>query len=189
MKNYLTIRVALFFLLIGLLFFDVSAQSQIVSKSCGRCGGSVSLSAQVGDKCPHCGVSWGRANSSTTNLDVPTHSPQTESPTPKPQYEASPLVVITPSKPEFDVGVYIMGVVLFLIVAIAMGVIAHNKGFNPACWIFAGGSLGLIVLLSMTSANNVQNEGLKQIFVREGNTAGLIITSITALLIFIMLMS
>lgn len=30
-----------------------------VSKNCEHCGGSVSLTAEVGDKCPHCGVTWG----------------------------------------------------------------------------------------------------------------------------------
>ncbi len=41
-----------------------AAQSQTfgyqdVGKSCGRCGRTVSLGAQVGDNCPHCGAYWG----------------------------------------------------------------------------------------------------------------------------------
>jgi predicted RNA-binding Zn-ribbon protein involved in translation (DUF1610 family) len=36
------------------------------SKSCGKCGKSVSSNSKIGDKCPHCGVIWGRENSHTT---------------------------------------------------------------------------------------------------------------------------
>jgi hypothetical protein len=31
----------------------------LVGKTCDGCGGSVSMSAQVGDRCPHCGGVWG----------------------------------------------------------------------------------------------------------------------------------
>jgi len=31
----------------------------LVGKECGNCGKSVSLSARVGDRCPHCGAVWG----------------------------------------------------------------------------------------------------------------------------------
>lgn len=37
------------------------------SASCGKCGGSVSSNSKVGDRCPHCGVTWGRENSRTTS--------------------------------------------------------------------------------------------------------------------------
>ena len=30
------------------------------TKHCGNCNSPVSASAEVGDKCPHCGVYWGR---------------------------------------------------------------------------------------------------------------------------------
>lgn len=36
-----------------------------VSKQCGKCGREVSASAKVGDRCPHCGVRWGRESSHT----------------------------------------------------------------------------------------------------------------------------
>ena len=31
----------------------------MTSKTCGSCGGNVSLSASAGQHCPHCGVYWG----------------------------------------------------------------------------------------------------------------------------------
>lgn len=34
------------------------------SASCGKCGGAVSIHSSVGDRCPHCGVIWGRENTS-----------------------------------------------------------------------------------------------------------------------------
>ncbi|HNX98029.1 MAG TPA: hypothetical protein PKK12_10145 [Candidatus Aminicenantes bacterium] len=37
---------------------DLAATATTVSKSCGRCGKSVSSTAQAGDRCPHCGVVW-----------------------------------------------------------------------------------------------------------------------------------
>ena len=36
------------------------------SKSCGSCGKAVSNNSQVGMRCPHCGVVWGRENTKTT---------------------------------------------------------------------------------------------------------------------------
>lgn len=38
------------------------AQYQTMSKSCGKCGGAVSVSSTVGGTCPHCGVRWGGEN-------------------------------------------------------------------------------------------------------------------------------
>ena len=29
------------------------------SKSCGKCGKGISISSEIGDRCPHCGVKWG----------------------------------------------------------------------------------------------------------------------------------
>ena len=41
----------------------VNAQAYTtVSKSCGSCGGAVSSSSRIGQRCPHCGVIWGREN-------------------------------------------------------------------------------------------------------------------------------
>jgi DNA-directed RNA polymerase subunit RPC12/RpoP len=56
-----------------------------VSASCGSCHKPVSSSSKIGDTCPHCGLTWGRENTSqttTTNrsinnslpLDLPTYS-------------------------------------------------------------------------------------------------------------------
>lgn len=36
-----------------------SSSYSTVDKSCGRCGGSVSLAASAGESCPHCGAHWG----------------------------------------------------------------------------------------------------------------------------------
>ncbi|MES2518174.1 MAG: hypothetical protein V4585_08710 [Bacteroidota bacterium] len=41
-----------------------------VSANCGKCGKSVSPYAKVGDTCPHCGVRWGKENSTTTNINT-----------------------------------------------------------------------------------------------------------------------
>lgn len=45
--------------------FAPRAVAETVSKSCGKCGKAVSVSAKVGDVCPHCGVRWGLENEST----------------------------------------------------------------------------------------------------------------------------
>lgn len=54
------------FLFCCLLIFNIFGQTTITQKTCGRCGGIVSNSAKVGDKCPHCGVIWGKENTKTT---------------------------------------------------------------------------------------------------------------------------
>lgn len=36
------------------------------SKHCGKCGKSVSVKSRAGMICPHCGVKWGRENTSQT---------------------------------------------------------------------------------------------------------------------------
>ena len=79
-----------------------------------------------------------------------------------------------------------MGLIIFFISMIAMGVIADNKGFNPACWVFAGGLLGLIILLAMPSANNAPNEATKQERIKAGDSAGLFITVVAIFLIVVM---
>ena len=77
-----------------------------------------------------------------------------------------------------------MGLIIFFISMIAMGVIADNKGFNPACWIFAGGLLGLIVLLAMPSAKRAKDEADQKGRTSAGNTAGLVVTGLAALIVF-----
>ena len=56
------------------------------SASCGRCGKNVPSSSKAGDRCPHCGVTWGKEsryresrsslprNSSAAELVLPTTS-------------------------------------------------------------------------------------------------------------------
>ena len=41
--------------------------SSLTTANCGKCGKAVSSSAKVGDSCPHCGVRWGKENTTTTN--------------------------------------------------------------------------------------------------------------------------
>jgi predicted RNA-binding Zn-ribbon protein involved in translation (DUF1610 family) len=46
------------------------------SKSCGSCGGAVSVNSRVGMTCPHCGVRWGYENEKKTtryNSYTPTY--------------------------------------------------------------------------------------------------------------------
>lgn len=47
-------------------------QYRVVSKSCESCGRAVSVSSQVGDTCPYCGVTWGVENQQV----IPTHQPR-----------------------------------------------------------------------------------------------------------------
>ena len=79
-----------------------------------------------------------------------------------------------------------MGLIIFFISMIAMGVIADNKGFNPACWVFAGGLLGLIILLVLPSAHNAPDEASKQKQISAGNSTGLFITGVVVVLIVVM---
>ncbi len=37
------------------------------SKNCGACGKEVSVYSQIGMTCPHCGVTWGKENTTRTN--------------------------------------------------------------------------------------------------------------------------
>ena len=55
------------------------AQYRTVSKSCSRCGGSVSISSKVGDRCPHCGAVWVDSRSTYSSSFS---SEESESPTP-----------------------------------------------------------------------------------------------------------
>lgn len=58
----------LMFLFIGFQFTQVAYGQTYTtqSKSCGSCGKAVSNNSQVGMRCPHCGVVWGRENTKTT---------------------------------------------------------------------------------------------------------------------------
>lgn len=44
-----------------------SQSTTTISKSCGECGGRVSESASLGDKCPHCKVIWNTTETSTSS--------------------------------------------------------------------------------------------------------------------------
>ena len=44
------------------------------SASCGKCGGAVSANSRVGQRCPHCGVIWGRENTSYSNSYTDSYS-------------------------------------------------------------------------------------------------------------------
>ena len=47
---------------------NVNAQAYTtVSKSCGSCDGAVSSSSRIGQRCPHCGVIWGKENTHTSS--------------------------------------------------------------------------------------------------------------------------
>jgi len=50
-----------------LLFSASPLHSQYISKSCGRCGGGVPVTSQVGQRCPHCGAIWGFESTSYQN--------------------------------------------------------------------------------------------------------------------------
>jgi uncharacterized protein YgiM (DUF1202 family) len=53
------------FILTILCSYNVIAQT-IESKSCGKCHKPVSINSSAGQRCPHCGVRWGRESTSTT---------------------------------------------------------------------------------------------------------------------------
>ncbi len=57
------LSILLFLLLINSL---VATGQTTVSKTCGKCHKQVSAYAQIGQKCPHCGVRWGYENTSTS---------------------------------------------------------------------------------------------------------------------------
>ena len=48
-----------------------------LSATCGSCGRAVAASSRVGQRCPHCGVIWGRENTTTTtgpSYSIPKYS-------------------------------------------------------------------------------------------------------------------
>ena len=65
-----------------------------VSKSCEKCGGAVSVSAKVGDTCPHCGVRWGvEKNTYSQSSSLPS-SPRRSARSRRDDGEASDLAVM-----------------------------------------------------------------------------------------------
>lgn len=51
----------------GLLANTYAQSYSTISKSCGSCGGAVSSSSRIGQRCPHCGVIWGKENTHTSS--------------------------------------------------------------------------------------------------------------------------
>ena len=70
MKNY---SLLFSFLFAPLFLFSQNWVTE--SKSCGSCGGIVSKTAKVGDRCPHCGVTWGRENTTRTSSSYYDYTP------------------------------------------------------------------------------------------------------------------
>ncbi len=56
----------IFIITILLISTIITFGQTTVSKSCGKCLKSVSITSTTGDYCPHCGVRWGYENSTTT---------------------------------------------------------------------------------------------------------------------------
>lgn len=51
-----------------------------LSARCGSCGKAVSANSRVGQRCPHCGVIWGRENTTTTtspSYSIPNYNTNT----------------------------------------------------------------------------------------------------------------
>lgn len=56
--------------------FSYSQTYTTTSKNCGKCSKSVSANAKIGDRYPHCGVIWGRENTSkSTSTYIYSSSP------------------------------------------------------------------------------------------------------------------
>ena len=80
-----------------------------------------------------------------------------------------------------------MPLILFIITGIINVLIANKKGFNPWIWFFAGGLLGLIVILILPSANKALPDN-QQLYVQRrktGNTAGVAILCFALLFIIV----
>lgn len=75
------IFISLFYLTYQFNVPNVYSQTYTTStKNCGKCGKQVSASAKVGDRCPHCGVVWGRENSHSTTTTIPSVYPNSSYP-------------------------------------------------------------------------------------------------------------
>jgi uncharacterized protein YgiM (DUF1202 family) len=63
-----TIILAISLTILNFASFTTKAQTYTTteSKSCGACQGEVSIHSSIGDKCPHCGVRWGRKTTTQT---------------------------------------------------------------------------------------------------------------------------
>ena len=62
-----TIILAISLTILNFTSFTFKAQTYTTeSKNCGSCQREVSINSRIGDKCPHCGVIWGRENTTHT---------------------------------------------------------------------------------------------------------------------------
>ncbi len=58
-----------------------------------------------------------------------------------------------------------------------MATIASKKGFNPFCWFFAAGLLGLIILVFFSSAGKIGLSREQRVTrAKRGNTVGAVIS-------------
>jgi hypothetical protein len=80
-----------------------------------------------------------------------------------------------------------MGIIIFIVFGIINALIANSKGFNPFLWFFAGGLLGLIVVLILPSANAAlpEDQELYETRRKNSNIAGGIILGLALLLVVI----
>lgn len=69
-----------------------------------------------------------------------------------------------------------MQIILFIVFGVINALIASKKSFNPWIWFFAGGLLGLIVILILPSAHAaLPDQELYEQRRKTGNTAGIVI--------------
>jgi hypothetical protein len=79
--------------------------------------------------------------------------------------------------------------ILFLVFGVIMIVVALSKGFNPMCWFFAAGLLGLIILFFLPSvyAKDIdETEKLKR--AQLGNQVGTVISIIALIFVGILIL-
>ncbi|MCP4397783.1 MAG: hypothetical protein GY801_10855 [bacterium] len=69
------------------------------------------------------------------------------------------------------------GLIMLVIFGSIMAMLASKKGFNPFCWFFAAGPLGLIILVFFPSTEKSglsREERLSR--AKRGNTVGIVIS-------------
>ena len=70
-----TLIVTIVITILNFVSLETSAQSYTTeSKRCGSCQKEVSINSRVGMTCPHCGVVWGRENTSRTTSKYTSYS-------------------------------------------------------------------------------------------------------------------
>jgi hypothetical protein len=72
-----------------------------------------------------------------------------------------------------------MPIIPILFFGLLTALLAARKGYNPLCWFFAGGVVGLIVLAFRPFTNNVGLSDSDRIALQqEGNRIGLIVSGV-----------